>query len=139
MDTALGAAGVAALTSGAIAAYTARNVGGAGQAIAASYKSAQQSMASQNATPQQSSTMTGGLAEAMGSKSFAGEMAKSLAGGMSGAMKQSATSIKEASKDTFFGKVASHIQSDMAAKDSMPNSIGGADEIAAFVNKTTAT
>jgi type IV secretion system protein TrbL len=137
--TALGAAGVAALTGGAIAASAARNIGGAGQAMVASYKSAQQSMASQNANPQQSSTMSGGLAEAMGSKSFAGEMAKSLAGGMSGAMKQSAASMNSATKDTFFGKVASHIQSDMATKESMPNSMGGADEVADFVNKSKTT
>lgn len=138
--TALGAASVAALTSSAIGMSAARNIGGAGQAMLASVKSAQQAMSLNDTSPQQSSTMSGGgLSEAMGSKSFAGEMAKSFAGGVSGAVKQSATSMMTAGKDTFFGKVAANIQSTMATKQSMPNSIGGADEVAAFVNKSSVT
>lgn len=145
--TGIAAAGVAALGAGAVASSAARNIGGAGQAIASAYQNAQQNMAtSRDANP---SSSGGGLASAMGNgTSMMAEMGKSLASGIGGALKQAATSMKDkasaASSDSFLGRVSSHIQSEIASNaqsTAMPNAISpgsdsSTDEIAAFVNKT---
>jgi len=145
VGAALGAAAIAkaaAGTAGSIASAGAKNIGGAGQALQAAFKDAQQQMATQPGTSS-GSTSSGGLSAAMGTgASFAAAMGKSLAKGTAGAIKDSASNMmgrfNDAASDTFPGRVASKI-SGMAegykSPGAMPNAIGGKDEIAAFVDK----
>ena len=105
----------------------------------AAFQSAQQNMATKS-DGGSSGSSGGGLSSAMGTaKNFVADMGKSLAQGASHALKQSA-----GPNESFMGKVASHIKSEMsggekASQAGMPNAVGGnaKDEIAAFVNKNT--
>ena len=139
---AFGAAAMAAVTAKAghsLAAGGAQNISGGGQAVKAAFQSAQQNMATKS-DGGSSGSSGGGLSSAMGTaKNFVADMGKSLAQGASHALKQSA-----GPNESFMGKVASHIKSEMsggekASQAGMPNAVGGnaKDEIAAFVNKNT--
>jgi P-type conjugative transfer protein TrbL len=132
---AVGAASMAAataMTTHSLASAGAKNVSGGGQAMKAAFQSAQQNMATNSAGSNGSGSSGGGLASSMGTaKSFVADMGKSLTKGAGHAIKQSV-----GANDSFMGKVAGHIKSELSDNPSpLPNSIGGNDEIAAFVNK----
>lgn len=146
VGAALGTAAVAnaaAGMAGSIASAGAQNIGGAGQALQATFKDAQQQMSTQ---PSSSSgnVSSGSLAAAMGTgASFAASMGKSLAKGTAGTIKDAVSNrmgrFNDAASDSFPGKIASHISRGMAEgtklPGAMPNTIGGKDEIASFIDK----
>jgi len=146
VGAALGAAAVASAASGmagSVASAGAKHMGGAGQALQAAFKDAQQQLATQGNTSSGNAS-SDGLAATMGTgASFAAAMGKSLAKGTAGTLKDSASGhmgrFNAAASDTFPGKVASKISSSMAGDSkpsgAMPNAIGAKDEIAAFVDK----
>ena len=148
VGAALGAAavaGAAAGVAGSVVSAGAKHIGGAGQALGAAFKDAQQNMPVRGDGGSGSTPSSGGLAGAMGTgASFATAMGKSLAKGTAGAFKDSASGMmgrfNDAASQTFPGKVASKISSSMGDNKptgGMPNAVGGKDEIAAFVDKKT--
>lgn len=142
VGAALGAAAIAkaaAGTAGSVAVAGTTHIGGSGQALKAAFQSAQQTMASQgNSTF--GNTVSGGLSSAMGTgASFAASMGKSLAKGTGAVIKHSTSNamgrFNEAASQTFPGRVASKISGSDESLGAMPNAIGAAGEIQAFINK----
>ena len=142
VGAALGTAAIAkaaAGTAGTVAAAGATHIGGSGQALKAAFQSAQQTMASQGNSAS-GNTVSGGLSSAMGTGvGFAASMGKSLAKGTGAAFKDSAIGMmgrfNDAASQTFPGVVASKISGSDESPGAMPNAIGAAREIQAFINK----
>lgn len=131
-------AGAAVSMAGSAVSASTKQLGGAGQALGAAFKNAQQNMARGEGGAGSSSGRS--LASAMGTaKNFAADMGKSLAKCTAGALKDSASELigrfNDAASETLPGRIASKISDGMAGGNNLPNSIGGKDEIDSFVNK----